>query len=136
MFDGIAEHEGRKTELANAIIFLRNCLLFLLCLFNLFLFNDLIINVKSCFDALLFYNISRTRTAYRFAPWSTRLLYLFFIWNPKTLLRMWPSDSGVGLRMRRSWVRPPSPTIFFLCHIFFLITIFYKYSDRFYLSFL
>ena len=26
MFDGIAEHEGRKTELANAIFFLRNCL--------------------------------------------------------------------------------------------------------------
>ena len=28
MFDGIAEHEGRKTELANAIFFLRNCLFF------------------------------------------------------------------------------------------------------------
>ena len=28
MFDGIAEHEGRKTELVNAIFFffLRNCL--------------------------------------------------------------------------------------------------------------
>ena len=38
MFDGIAEHEGRKTELANAI-FLRNYLFFL---FNLFLFNDFI----------------------------------------------------------------------------------------------
>ena len=42
MFDGIAEHEGRKTELANAIFVLRNCLFFLLFLFNLFLFNDLI----------------------------------------------------------------------------------------------
>ena len=43
MFDGIAEHEGRETELANAIFFfLRNCLFFLLFLFNLFLFNDLI----------------------------------------------------------------------------------------------
>ena len=37
MFDGIAEHEGRK-----AIFVLRNCLFFLLFLFNLFLFNDLI----------------------------------------------------------------------------------------------
>ena len=41
MFDGIAEHDGRKTELANAI-FLRNCLFLLLFLFNLFLLNDLI----------------------------------------------------------------------------------------------
>ena len=41
MFDGIAEHEGRKTELSNAICFTK--LLFsLLFLFNLFLFNDLI----------------------------------------------------------------------------------------------
>ena len=46
MFEGIAEHEGRKTELANLFFFffffLRNCLLFLLFLFNLFLFDDLI----------------------------------------------------------------------------------------------
>ena len=27
MFDGIAEHDGRKTELANGIV-LRNCLFF------------------------------------------------------------------------------------------------------------
>ena len=44
MFDGIAEHEGCKAELANAIFFffLRNCLFFLLFLFNLILFKDLI----------------------------------------------------------------------------------------------
>ena len=35
MFDGITEHEGRKTELPIAI-------LFLLFLFNLFLFKELI----------------------------------------------------------------------------------------------
>ena len=52
MFDRIAEHKGRKTELANAI-FLRNFLFFLLFLFNLFLFNDLI-NRKSCFGVLIF----------------------------------------------------------------------------------
>ena len=40
MFDGIAEHEGRKTELPIGIFFLRNCLFFLLFLFNLFQFND------------------------------------------------------------------------------------------------
>ena len=42
MFDGIAEHDGHKTELANAIFFIRNCLFFLLFLFYLFLFNGLI----------------------------------------------------------------------------------------------
>ena len=44
MFDGIAEHRCRKTELPIGIFFffLRNCLFFLLFLFNLFLFNDLI----------------------------------------------------------------------------------------------
>ena len=41
MFDGITEHECRKTELPIAIFF-KNCLFFLLFLFNLFLFNDLI----------------------------------------------------------------------------------------------
>ena len=42
MFDGIAKHEDRKTELP-IVIFLRNCFFFfLLFLFNLFLFNDLI----------------------------------------------------------------------------------------------
>ena len=41
MFDGIAEHEGHKTELTNAI-FLTKLLFFLLFLFNLFLFNNLI----------------------------------------------------------------------------------------------
>ena len=39
MFDGIAEHEGRKTELPIAIC-LQNCLFFLLFLINLFLFKD------------------------------------------------------------------------------------------------
>ena len=53
MFDGIAEHEGRKTESCRSRFFLRNCLFFLLFLFNLFLFNVLI-NVKRCFDVLLF----------------------------------------------------------------------------------
>ena len=38
MFDGIAEHEGRN----GVFFFFRNCLFFLLVLFNLFLFNDLI----------------------------------------------------------------------------------------------
>ena len=43
MFDGIAEHEVRKTESCRSrFLFLRNCLSFLLFLFNLFLFNDLI----------------------------------------------------------------------------------------------
>ena len=47
MFDEIAEHEGRKTELPNAIffffkIFFFYLFFFLLFLFNLFLFNDLI----------------------------------------------------------------------------------------------
>ena len=42
MFDGIAEHEDRKTELPIAILFLRNCLFFALFLFNVFLFNDLV----------------------------------------------------------------------------------------------
>ena len=41
MFDGIAEHEGRKTELPIAIFFLTKLLIFS-TLFNLFLFNDLI----------------------------------------------------------------------------------------------
>ena len=39
---GIAEHEGRKTELPIAIFVLQNCLFFLRFLFNLFLFNCLI----------------------------------------------------------------------------------------------
>ena len=38
MFDGTAEHEGRKTELPIAIV-LRNCLFFLLFLFSLFRFD-------------------------------------------------------------------------------------------------
>ena len=42
MFDGIAEHEGHKTELAIAICFYEIAYFFLLFLFNLFLFNDLI----------------------------------------------------------------------------------------------
>ena len=111
MFDGIAEHESRKTELPIANL-LRNCLNLLLFLFNLFLFNDLI-NVKRCFDVLPFYYISRTHTAYRFAPWSTRLLYLYFLWNPKNTLWKRPSGYGFGLRIRRSWVQAPSPTISF-----------------------
>ena len=66
-------------------------------------------NVKSCFDVLLFYYINRTRTAYRFAPWSTRLLYLCFIWN---------SDETFA----------PSPTIFFSVPDFFQITLFMIFS--------
>ena len=54
MFDGIAEHESRETELPNAfvffffllffllLLFFAKLLFFLLFLFNLFLFNDLI----------------------------------------------------------------------------------------------
>ena len=42
MFNGIAEHEGRKTELPVAICFYEIDYFFLLFLFNLFLFNDLI----------------------------------------------------------------------------------------------
>ena len=41
MFDRIAEHEDRKTELTNAIFFYEIAF-FLLFLFNLFLFNGLI----------------------------------------------------------------------------------------------
>ena len=62
---------------------------------------------------LLFYHISRTRTAYRFAPCSTRLLYLYFIWNLKNTLWKQLSGYDVGLRIGRSWVQAPSPTIFF-----------------------
>ena len=43
MFDVIAEHEGRKTELPIAFFFYDIAYFFLLFLFNLFLFNDLII---------------------------------------------------------------------------------------------
>ena len=43
-----------------------------------------------------FYYISRTRTAYRLAPWSTRLLYLCFISNPKNSLR---SEGSLNLEM-------------------------------------
>ena len=39
MFDGIAEHEGRKTELPIAIFFCTKLLIFLLFLFNLFHFS-------------------------------------------------------------------------------------------------
>ena len=39
------------------------------------------------------------------------LLYLYFIWNPKNSVRLWPSGYRVGLWIRRSWVRFPSPTI-------------------------
>ena len=43
MFDGIAEHDGRRTvSKRDFFFFLRNCLFFLLFLSNLFLFNDLI----------------------------------------------------------------------------------------------
>ena len=44
MFDGIAEHAGRKTSWRTrfVFVFLRNRLFFLLFLFILFLFNDLI----------------------------------------------------------------------------------------------
>ena len=42
MFDEIAEHEGRKTELPNATFVYEIAYFFLLFLFNLFLFNDLI----------------------------------------------------------------------------------------------
>ena len=42
MFDGIAEHASRETELANAIFFYEIAYFFLLFLLNLFLFNDLI----------------------------------------------------------------------------------------------
>ena len=41
MFDGIAEHEGRKTELANAMFFMK-LLIFSTVSSYLFLFNDLI----------------------------------------------------------------------------------------------
>ena len=42
MFNGIAEYEGRKTELPIAICFYEIAYFFLLFLFNLFLFNELI----------------------------------------------------------------------------------------------
>ena len=43
MFDGIAAHETRKTELPIAIFFkIKLLIFFLLFLFNLFLFNNLI----------------------------------------------------------------------------------------------
>ena len=46
----------------------------------------------------IFDYISRTRTGYHFAPSSTRLLYLHFIWNPTNSLPLWPSGYRVGLR--------------------------------------
>ena len=43
-----------KQSWRTRFFFLRNCLFFLLFLFHLFLFNDLINKVKKCFDVLLF----------------------------------------------------------------------------------
>ena len=135
MFDGKQNTKVEKQSWRTRFFLTKLLIFFLLFLFNLFLFNDLINKCKSCFDVLLFYYISRTHTAYRFAPWSTRLLHLCFIWNPKTSLRMWPNGYGVGLWIRRSWVRPLTPTIFSFCarfcfglqiHDIFSILIFHK----------
>ena len=41
---------------------------------------------KVVLTSIFFYYISRTRTGYHFAPSSTRLLYLYFIWNLKNSL--------------------------------------------------
>ena len=54
MFDGIAKHEGRKQSCRLQFFFLQNCLFFLLFLFNLFLFNDIVNKCTSCFDVLPF----------------------------------------------------------------------------------
>ena len=56
---------------------------FSVCFFLIYFYLTIwYIHVKSCFDVLLFYYISRTCTGYHFAPSSTRLLYFYFIWNP------------------------------------------------------
>ena len=52
--------------------------------------------LKVVLTSFCFYYISRTRTRYHFAPSSTRLLYLYFIWNPKISLPLWPSAYRVG----------------------------------------
>ena len=80
---------------------------------------------KVVLTSFFFYYISRTRTGYHFAPLSTRLLYLYFIWNPKNSLLLWHSGYRVGLRgfdgrgfdsnHRKSYFSVPD---------FFLITIF------------
>ena len=73
MFNRIADYElpMRDFCLTKVLIFL--------FLFNSFLFNDLKINVKNCFDVRLFYYISRTRTAYCFSLLGQLVLYTYGI---------------------------------------------------------
>ena len=70
----------------------------------------------------------------RICIYYARRIYLYpsvsnicFIWNPNKSLRLWPSGYGVGPRIRLSWVRTSSRTIFF-CARYFLITIFIIFS--------
>ena len=81
--------------------------------------------LKVVLTSFFFYYISRNRTGYHFAPFSTRLLYLYFIWNPKCStvmaewLSRWTSDQKV--------VGSTSITddLIFLCHFFFFFFFFF-----------
>ena len=118
MFDGIAEHEGRKTRLPSAICFTKLLFFFLLFLSNLFLLNDLIKkNVKSCFDVLLVYYFSRTRTAYRFCS-LVFCTYTLLLGNLKIHYEcgrvVRALDSGSDVRV----FNPNHRQFLFLCQIF------------------
>ena len=77
--------------------------------------------LKVVLASLFFYYISRTRTAYRLATWSTRLLYeyLCFIWKLTLKIHnecgrvIMTLDSGSGVRGFQPEVPAPSSTIFF-----------------------
>ena len=127
MFDGIAEHEVAEREVAERDCFFYLIAYFSICFFLIYFYLTIRYIRKSCFDVLLYfffyyYYISRTHTGYHFASSSARLLYLYFIWNPKISLRLWPSGYRVGLRTRWWWVRLQSPmTLFFCARYFFYL---------------
>ena len=57
-----------------------------------------------------FYYISRTHTGCNFAPSSTRLLYLYFIWNPNRVviaLDFGSDGRGLDSHQRRSYFSVP-----------------------------
>ena len=133
MFDGLAENEDRKTELQTAIAFLPNCLFFLLFLFNLFLFNDLIKKMLKVVCRPSFFNYISLLGQLVFCTYTLFGTLKIHYVNGRV-------DSG------RSWFQTPSPTIVFFfdstlflnynIHDIFCILIFHKESDRFYLYFL
>ena len=118
MFDGIAEHEVAEREVAERDCFFYEIAYFSICFFLIYFYLTIwYINVKSCFDVLLFFIIILAELA---LDSSTRLLYLYFIWNPKNSLPLDFGSDGRGFDSHHRRFYFSAPDILFSITIFMI----------------